>query len=294
MNFSTKQNFQILAGVAFVIIMALGNYGGDFNANFSDSHSTTIAKVLPANGFQSRIYFGDAVMKLAQNGAIDKEKFLELYQERDGLPQEFSDLLFKPSPKPILLTKDNANYYLNFLWALGLSNYMSVNSESPVNGEHLMNLASTGGWTLGKAENGGEYFNKFKIVPLTREQEQLVKKIAENTFRPCCDNSTFFQDCNHGSALLGLLQLGAAQGLTEAELYREALAFNSFWFPDSYIQTALLFKAVKNIDWENIDPKTVMGKEYSSGSGWYENVNKEVTRLGLIPKVDEGGGSCGV
>ncbi len=40
---------------------------------------------------------------------------------------------------------------------------------------------------------------------------------------------------NHGSALRGLLQLGASQGLSEEELYREALAFNSFWFPQNSV-----------------------------------------------------------
>ena len=41
----------------------------------------------------------------------------------------------------------------------------------------------------------------------------MVISIAKNAYRSCCDNSTFFQDCNHGWALLGLLQLGAGQGL---------------------------------------------------------------------------------
>ena len=117
--------------------------------------------------------------------------------------------------------------------------------------------------------------------------------IANNAYRSCCDNSTFFQDCNHGSALLGFLQLGAAQGLTEDELWREALAFNSFWFPQNYIQTALYLKAVKNIDWENVDPKVAMGKDYSSLSGWYVTVDKEVKRLNLLPK-QQGGSTCGV
>jgi hypothetical protein len=99
---------------------------------------------------------------------------------------------------------------------------MSTNKTSPVNGVSLFNLPSTGGWTLGKEENGGAYFNEFRIVELTPEQEALVTRIAKNTYRPCCNNSTFFQDCNHGSALLGLLELGASQGLTADELYQEA------------------------------------------------------------------------
>ena len=251
------------------------------------------AKVLPEKGFQSKIALGDSVVRLAQNGVIDRDKFLAIYQNRDGLPDELRDVLDKSTSKPILLTRENANYYVNLMWPVGLSNYMSSNKESPVNGKSLFNFASTGGWNLGKEENGGAYFNKFKIVELTPEQEALVTKIAQNTYRPCCNNSTFFQDCNHGSALLGLLQLGAAQGLNEDELYREALAFNSFWFPHNYIQTALYFKATKDTDWNDVDPKVVMGRDFSAISGWYANVDTEVKRLGLVPQ-QEGGAGCGV
>ncbi len=251
------------------------------------------AKVLPEKGFQSKIVLGDSVTKLVQNGVIDHEKFSAIYQDRGGLPDELNGILDTPSEKPILLTRGNANYYVNLMWPIGLANHMSSNKESPINGKSLFNFASTGGWNLGKEENGGAYFNKFKIVELTPEQEVLVTKIAQNTYRPCCNNSTFFQDCNHGSALLGLLQLGAAQGLTEDELYREALAFNSFWFPHNYIQTALYLKAIKNTDWDKVNPKAVMGKDYSSISGWYANVDAEVKKFGLVPQ-QKGGAGCGV
>ena len=267
-----------------------------YNANVSETGNALIdevtAKVLPEKGFQSKIALNDSVVRLAQNGVIDKDKFLAIYQDRGGLPSELKSVLDDPSSKKILLTRQNANYYVNLLWPLGLANYMSSNKESPINGKSLFNFASTGGWDLGKEENGGAYFNKFKIVELTPDQETLVTKIAQNTYRPCCNNSTFYQDCNHGSALLGLLQLGAAQGLTEDELYREAVAFNSFWFPHNYIQAALYFKAAKNTDWDKVDPKLVMGKDYSSAGGWYANVDAEVKKLGLVPQ-QKGGASCG-
>jgi hypothetical protein len=67
------------------------------------------------------------------------------------------------------------------------------------------------------------FFNKCEIIKLTKEQEDLVYKVAQNTFRPCCNNSTFAQDCNHGSALLGALELAASQGYNEL-----ALQLNSF------------------------------------------------------------------
>lgn len=253
-----------------------------------------IAKVLPEKGFQSKIVLGGSVMKLVENGVIDQDKFLAIYQDRKGLPDELKNVLDSPSLKPILLTRENASYYVNLLWPIGLSNYMSSNKESPVNGKSLFNFASTGGWNLGKEKNGGMYFNKLKIVELTPEQEALVTKISQNTYRPCCNNSTYFQDCNHGSALLGLLQLGASQGLSENQLWREALAFNSFWFSQQYIYNALYFKVVKGIDWGNVDPKVVMGKDFSSGLG-SDNIQAEVAKIpNLIPTQGRGGGTgCG-
>lgn len=267
-----------------------------FNANLAASGNVLVdemtAQVLPQDGFQSQIALGDSVLKLIEIGAIDVLKFEKLYESRGGMPEILKKLLTQPDNKPILLTRETANYYINLLWPLGLANYMSTNENSPVNGQSLFNFASTGGWNLGKEENGGAYFNKFKIVPLTPREEKLATSVAQDTFRPCCGNSTFFQDCNHGSALLGLLELGAAQGLNEDELYREALAFNSFWFPHNYVQTALYFKAVKGIDWEDIDPKVVMAKDYSSGGGWRENVQQELAARNLIPEV-KGGSGCG-
>lgn len=251
------------------------------------------AKVLPEKGYPSKIRLGDSVLKLVDYGVIDREKFVALYRNRKGIPPELKTIFDEPSNKPILLTRENANYYINLLWPIGLANHMSANEKSPVNSKSLFNFASTGGWNLGKKDNGGEYFNKFEIVPLTPAQEALVVRIAQAAYRPCCNNSTFFQDCNHGSALLGLLELGAAQGLSETDLWHEALAFNSFWFPDNYIETALYFKTVKNISWENVDPKIVMGKDYSSISGWYANVDKEIKRLNLMP-LQRGSSGCGV
>jgi len=139
------------------------------------------------------------------------------------------------------------------------------------------------------------YFDKFPIVQLTLAQERRVVRIAKATYRPCCDNSTFFQDCNHGSALLGLLQLGASQGLSERELYREALAFNAFWFPDNYVQTALFFQLIRKTRWPNVDPKLVLSYDYSALGPWQRNVADRVAKIrGLIPPAPNGGAGCGV
>ncbi len=248
-------------------------------------------KVLPAKGFESRIRLGASVVKLIDAGAIDRQKFEALYRSRGGLSAELQRTLAAPSDRAIHLTRGNAGDYVNLLWPLGLSNHMAANEASPINGESLPGFASTGGWTLGKEANGSAYFNRLRIVPLTTEQEARVTEIARRTYRPCCNNSTFFQDCNHGSALLGLLELGTSQGLTEDELVREALAFNSFWFPRNYIETALYFRVARGIGWKDVDPREVMGFDYSAAGPWLQNVHAKLAAMpNVLPRQTDG--SC--
>ncbi|OGA36119.1 MAG: hypothetical protein A3G26_05950 [Betaproteobacteria bacterium RIFCSPLOWO2_12_FULL_65_110] len=254
-------------------------------------HEHAMAQVVPVRGYQSRVVLGDSIVKLAQEGVIDAKKLNALYAPRGGLPEELKGLLTMSAHAPMLLTEKSAPLYVNILWALGLANRMAANDASPLNAPSRSRFASTGGWTLGR-EAGGAYFNRFPIVALTPQQESLVTRVAQHSFRPCCDNSTFFQDCNHGSALLGLLALGASQGLNEEELFREALAFNSYWFPHQYAHIALYFQAVQGVAWRDIDPRMVMSAKFSSASGWQENVGQELQARGLLPQ--QGGSNCGV
>ncbi|MFN3476037.1 MAG: hypothetical protein ACK4Z6_00570 [Candidatus Methylomirabilales bacterium] len=43
-------------------------------------------------------------------------------------------------------------------------------------------------------------------------------------------------------ALLGLIELMAANGFRREEILKAALKFNAFWFPQQYVETALLFQ----------------------------------------------------
>ena len=248
-----------------------------------------MATAVPSDGHHSRVVLGDSIVRLVREGVIDPQKMEALYAQRGGIPAELKQAMAGPSQRPILITRENAGVYVNLLWPVGLANRLAANSESPISGKNLYSYASTGGWNLGKESNGGAYFNKFPIVELTAAQERLVLKVARHSFRPCCDNSTFYQDCNHGSALLGLLALGASQGLSEDQLFREALAFNAFWFPHHYAHTALYMKAVRALEWRDADPRDVMAASLSSGSGWAANVGRELQRRGLVPEGGEAG-----
>ena len=140
-----------------------------------------------------------------------------------------------------------------------------------------MRLASTSGWTLG-AKPAGELYSKFDLVPLTPEQQQLVADFAQAIYRPCCDNPTAFPDCNHGMALLGVIELLAANGSSREDILKAALRFNAFSFPEHYTRTALLFR-LRGVDWETVDPAEVLGARSSSRSGWTRNVDRELRKL---------------
>lgn len=254
--------------------------------NSNPVYDEVAAKVIPREGFKTSLILGDTYTKLLADGIIDEQKFNKIYTSR-GLTQEKIAAFLANNPnQTIIIDSNNASLWLNIFWAVGLANKTEFNKESPINGPDLDNFASTAGWTLGKENSGGKYFNQHELIKLTADQEKIVLKVAENSYRPCCDNSTFFQDCNHGSALLGALELAASQGLNEDELFNLTVKFNSFWFSDQYIETALYFKMIKNQNWEDVSAKTIMSSEYSSSTGWVKNVAREIQKIpNLLPKT---------
>lgn len=250
-------------------------------------------KVLPVK-VELGISFGETVKKLVEVGAIDKQKFLQLYEGRGGISEKEKMLLDQGSADEIVVTLQNSGLILNLLWPLGIANKTNVLSQGPMGTQYkneVGNFASTGGWSVGKVE-GGKLFNKYEILALTQEQEAVVKELAQNIYRPCCGNSTYFPDCNHGAAMLGFLELAVTQGMSKDEIYRKALALNAYWFPQTYTELAIYYQTEKNTSWDRVDPKEVLGENYSSGQG-YRAINQELTAKGKLPKV-EGGGGCGV
>jgi len=132
-----------------------------------------------------------------------------------------------------------------------------------------------------------DHYSKYNFVSLTPEQQALVEKVSKGIYRPCCGNSTYFPDCNHGMAMLGFLELMASQGKTEEEMYQAALVVNSFWFPSTYQTIAKLMES-RGIQWKDVNSKEVLGANFSSASG-YRRV------LSQIQPVQSGGGnSCGI
>ncbi|MEX0930748.1 MAG: hypothetical protein WDZ68_00465, partial [Candidatus Paceibacterota bacterium] len=94
-------------------------------------------------------------------------------------------------------------------------------------------------------------------------------------------------DCNHGMAMLGLLQLMASQNVSEQEMWETALQVNSYWFPETYTTLASYFKQ-QGTEWDEVNPRLALGRGYSSASG-YQRVLQEVQ-----PSTSQGGGGCSV
>lgn len=246
-------------------------------------------QVIPSQGVELPIVWGDIGKKLADSGVIDLQKFESLYVQRGGLSPEMASLLRTSDNGKIRITPENAQILLNITWALGLGNKNPVLDKGPMQDKQYggaANFASTGGWSLAKGD-AMDHYSKHKFITLTSEQQTLVERVAKGIYRPCCGNSVYFPDCNHGMAMLGLLELMASQGVSEDEMYRAALAINSYWFPDTYLNIAKFMKQ-RGIEWQTVKPQDVLGANFSSSQG-YRQVLSQVQ-----PVQSSGGGGCGV
>lgn len=220
--------------------------------------------VLPATGVEMPVAWGDIGPQLVQKGVIDPAKFKEAVK----LTPEQEEILTKGSDKNIAIDAKNTQFVVDMLWALGLAQKSLVYDQGPLGGQYkpeVANFASTGGWTLSRG-HALEYYNSFDLIKLTGDQQRKVAEIAKHVYRPCCGNSTYFPDCNHGMAALAMIELMVAGGADEKTIYENLLGFNAFWFPDTYVTTAVYF-ARHGTAWKDVSAKEVMGERYSSGEG---------------------------
>ncbi len=254
--------------------------------NFSDLE----ASLFPADGTVLPIKWGNLGQQMVEKGVIDKDKFEKLYTDRGGIDTYGSTLLYGSLTENVKITKENAGLLLNLFWALGLANKNTVLEKGPMQDEQYggaENFASTGGWSLANGD-AMEHYSKHDFISLTDDQQSLVEKVAKGIYRPCCNNSTYFPDCNHGMAMLGFLELIASQGASEEEMYKAALALNTYWFPSNYLTVN---KYLKSIDkpWDQVPANEILGINYSSNSGFKQILSQ------TNPVQSKGGGlGCGV
>ena len=284
----------IAAGFMFAVSYYLVQTDGRYAARSAPQSAISTEfeeRVIPSKGVELPVTWSDLGKQMVETGAIDAGKMAALYQNRGGFPAEYRKLLEQGGNGKLMMTRENAPYLLNLLWALGLANKNAILEDKTEmmnpNYGGAGNFASTGGWTIAKGD-AMEHYNMHSFITLTTEQQRLVDKIARKIFRPCCGNSAHFPDCNHGMAMLGLLELMASQGVSEADMYKAALAVNSYWFPDTYLTIAMYMQS-KNVAWEDVSPKEMLGADYSSGAG-FQNISSQVN----VPSGTGGDGGCGV
>ncbi len=288
-----------------LVVFAAGIGGGYFAGRQStqtDSSTTEtynmaeVNEVNPPEGYQIPAVFGEAGPQMLAAGAIDLPQFIEVYKQAGHpLTEEQLAILTKGSSSSIVIDQENAYFLLNFFWAFGLTNQNPVLTEGAMladGRDKAGNFASTGGWTLG-TKAPMELYASTVIVALTEEQQARLLKVASAVYRPCCDNPTHFPDCNHGMAMLGLLELMASQDASEDEMFKAAKYVNAYWYPQQMLEIATFFKANKNVDFAQADARQVVSQEYSSASGFQE-VHRWLASNGLLEQAPNSGGSCGV
>ena len=248
-------------------------------------------EVLPQEGYRLSVKWKNIGKQLLESGVIDKKKYEELFVQDPVAKKEMAAHMMNVSNDFMMINESNSRFMVNTLWALGLVNKNKILEEGSMKtygkGD-VMGFASTGGWSLGSKPTSELYASR-EIVKLTAEQQELVKKIAQNVYRPCCNNSTEFPDCNHGMAALGYIELAVSQGVSEKQIYKDLLKLNSFWFPQQYVELAAYFSK-QNTDWNKVDAKLALSSQYSSAQG-AQQIRQNVQN---VPGLNIQQGGCGI
>lgn len=255
-----------------------------------------IQQVNEPDGYILPVSHGELGPQLLASRAIDENKFITVYQ-RAGQPLTDSQIsiLRNGSNSPITFNHQNACFLLNFFWALGLANQNPILNEGPVmiNGpDQIGRFASTGGRIIG-AKSPDELYASTPLTPLTSEQQARLEKVAQNVYRPCCNNPTHFPDCNHGMAMLGLLTLLASRNATEGELFEAAKYANAFWYPQQTTELAVFFRVVEGVDFADVDDQEIVSAKFSTGAG-IQNVHQLLVANGMHEQAPNNGSGCGV
>ena len=299
-NRRIKQASWIVIALVLVFLGGLGSgylqWGRDETAQAAREKELTrlYEQVNPAEGYSLGVTYGDLGPQLVEAGVIDYDAFLQVMSASgDAVSNLQIDVLKNGSDEEIVITRENAHFLLNFFWAVGLANRNTILTDGAMvqySDGQVERFASTGGWTLA-TKPITDLYASLDLIPLTPEQQARVEEVAAAIYRPCCNNPTLFPDCNHGMAMLGLLEWMASQGASVDEMFEAAKYVNAFWFPQQNIETAMYLKANQNLDFTDADARLVTGAQLASGSG-FAAVHQHLQASGLLPQAPSQGGSC--
>lgn len=245
-------------------------------------------KVINKKGYNLKISWNNLGKQLITDGVIDDKKLAQSILGKDELTKDYAKYL-DGSNQILTLNTQNSHFWLNVLWGLGLANKNKLldSGEMQASGNPA-EFASTGGYTLGQGDPMS-YYSKYSYINLSPSQQAMVEEIAKNIYRPCCGNSAAFPDCNHGMAMLGLIELMVSQNFSKGEIYKAALAVNSYWFPQTYLSIAYHFEKLGK-DYLKIPAQEILSSAYSSSEG---NAKIQQETVGITWPSQGSGGSCG-
>ncbi len=303
-NISMNQRIRQIALMVIVIVvtflLGLGSgylkWGQDETAAAKQQEELTqlYEQVNPKDGYTLPVSYGKLGPQLMDAGVINYDSLLKVMSDSgDAINNRQIDILKKGSDEKVVITAKNAHFLLNFFWAVGLANKNKILTEGPMvqysNGQ-IEGFASTGGWTLATKPIAGLYAS-MDLISLTAEQQARLEEVATAVYRPCCNNYTLFPDCNHGMAMLGLLELMASQNASVDEMFNAAKYVNAYWFPQQTLETAIYLKTNQGTDFAKDDARLVVGKELSSASG-AGMVHQSLQSSGQLQQTPSRGGGC--
>jgi hypothetical protein len=303
-DLSTNKRIRQIAWVIVVVVVAFAlgmgsgylQWGRDETAasKQQEEAANLYEQVNPKAGYILPIKYGSLGPQLLASGVIDYNAFSDLYN-KSGTPLSAEEIqvLKNGSDQQIVINASNARFLLNFFWAVGLANKNTILTEGPMvqYGEgKIESFASTGGWGLA-SKPVTELYASLDLIPSTAAQQKLVEEVASQIYRPCCNNHTGFPDCNHGMAMLGILELMASQGTSANQMYEAAKYINAYWFPQQTLEMAMFLKSTQNVDFAEADPKLVVGSQMSSASG-STMIHANLQSKGLLQQAPGQGGGC--
>ncbi|MBI2621202.1 MAG: hypothetical protein HYW63_00960 [Candidatus Levybacteria bacterium] len=279
-----------LLGVLFEKTTSKNSNSSDFDVsqNIDEEKLSALQNKVIKDSYVLNIKWADLGRRMVEDGVIDKVKLAQAVTGGDELPKDL-DKYFEEGQDQIEVNLENSQFWVDILWGLGLANRNRILEEGEMMVESDPSIfASTGGWSLGVGDPM-DHYSGHSYITLSKDQQKAVSEIAGSIYRPCCGNSTAFPDCNHGMAMLGLIELMVSQGKSQEEIYKAALALNTYWFPDTYLDIAYFFEE-NGREFAKVSPKELLSKTFSSSDGY--GVVRE--RVGQIPwpSLDGEGGSC--
>lgn len=249
-------------------------------------------QVYPAQGFVLPVKWSNAAKRLVDYGALNVSFMANtLYSANQPLTNEELEVLNGSSDNNVTLNSSNGIFTLYVLWALGINNKNKIISNGPImDYGNPYQYASTGGYEqLGKLQLGN-----LSIINFNGTEQSIIETVASDVYRPCCDNSAIFPDCNHGAAQLGLIELMASQGSNATEIYGAIKEFDSFYYAQQYFDDALFFNITQNKTWNEIPANQILGYDFSSATGTSNVYRYLLSSNALVDMRQGSSGACGV